>query len=104
MGMILLSQAVHLEYLGLVLHLDSDENQVAEVEDSVVRAGLILADWADCDCVPVSLFSWVIVIFCVNCHSLRWLMFSEPTPPCWRVMTKLCIYSFQCYMASPPLR
>ena len=57
MGMILLSQAVHLEYLGLVLHLDSDENQVAEVEDSVVRAGLVLADWAACHCVPVSLFS-----------------------------------------------
>ena len=99
--MILLSQAVHLEYLGLVLHLDSDENQVAEVEDSVVRAGLVLADWADCHCVPVSLFSWLIVIFCVNCHSLRWLVFSEPTPPCWRVKAKLYIYSVQYYMATP---
>ena len=71
--MILLSQAVHIEHVGLVLHLsllDSDENQVAKVEDPVVRAGLILADWADCHCVPVSLFSWLIVISCVNCHSL----------------------------------
>ncbi len=70
MGMILLSQAAHLEYLGLVLHLDSDGNKVAEMEDPVVRAGLILADWADCHCVPVSLVSSLIVISCVNCHSV----------------------------------
>ena len=54
--MILLSEVVHLEYPGLDLHLDSDENQVAEVEDSVVRAGLVLADWADCDCIQSHCF------------------------------------------------
>ncbi len=68
--MILLSQAVHLEYLGLVLHLDSDENQVAEVEDSVVIAGLVLADWADCDCVPS------LTVFLVDCHFLCKLSFT----------------------------
>ena len=49
--MILLSEVVHLEYPGLDLHLDSDE-----VEDSVVRGGLVLADWADCDCIQSHCF------------------------------------------------
>ena len=46
--MIFLSEGVvHLEYPELDLHLGGDGNQVAEVEDSVVRGGMVLTGWAD---------------------------------------------------------
>ena len=48
MGMILLSEVVvHLEYPELDSHLGGDGNQVAEVENSVVRGGMVLTGWAD---------------------------------------------------------
>ena len=45
--MILLSEVVHLKYPELDSHLGSDGNQVAEVENSVVRGGMVLTGWAD---------------------------------------------------------